>query len=210
MSMKQRFFIIVITFACMLAIFGSDSQPDAAVGQALPVPTITGTPPPCNPGPLTIPGDYDRDCDSDGHDYLEWQRQFGAAVPPFCGADGNGDGVVDAADYTIWADNYATTCESPAEQSQTVESKNYIHPSRGETYKLSLNLKASTHIRAEVYTIQGKKVSTLFDGDMGAGAQTIEWNGRNNDNSIVASDMYIVLIYENGGLTQKKKVIIER
>jgi hypothetical protein len=46
-----------------------------------------------------IPGDYDTDGDVDEDDYGKWQETFGSSLP---GADGNGNGVVDAADYVVW------------------------------------------------------------------------------------------------------------
>jgi hypothetical protein len=54
----------------------------------------------------TQPGDYDRDLDVDGADFLEWQRQTGSSVMEYEGADGNGDGTIDAADLTVWSDNF--------------------------------------------------------------------------------------------------------
>lgn len=50
-----------------------------------------------------IPGDYDSDGDVDDDDYGEWVSLYGSTSPE---ADGNGDGVVNAADYTVWRDNY--------------------------------------------------------------------------------------------------------
>jgi hypothetical protein len=52
-------------------------------------------------------GDYDRDGDVDGSDFLEWQRTLGATVTqPGSGSDGDGNGVVDAADGIAWQDNF--------------------------------------------------------------------------------------------------------
>ncbi|RIK85079.1 MAG: hypothetical protein DCC67_04390 [Planctomycetota bacterium] len=47
-------------------------------------------------------GDYDRNGVTDGHDFLLWQRQFGTNVAPSTGADGDGNGTVNAADLGIW------------------------------------------------------------------------------------------------------------
>ncbi|MEN1679615.1 MAG: hypothetical protein AAGJ46_08475 [Planctomycetota bacterium] len=51
---------------------------------------------------LLSPADYDRSGGVGVEDYLVWRRQFGHAGQ--LTADGNGDGVVDAADYSIWRD----------------------------------------------------------------------------------------------------------
>jgi subtilisin family serine protease/Tol biopolymer transport system component len=55
-------------------------------------------------------GDYDADGDSDGFDFLRWQRTLGApAVPIGSGADGDRNGVVDAADLGVWRASFATS-----------------------------------------------------------------------------------------------------
>lgn len=52
--------------------------------------------------PATV-GDYDADGDSDGVDFLTWQRSLGQSGLPVCsGADGNCDGIINAADLAIW------------------------------------------------------------------------------------------------------------
>lgn len=53
-----------------------------------------------------IPGDYDWDDDVDDIDFRKWRGAFGS---PFAlEADGNRDGTVDAADYTVWRSNLGT------------------------------------------------------------------------------------------------------
>lgn len=48
----------------------------------------------------THPADFDRDSHVTVWDYSHWASEYGSAGM----SDGNGDGVVDAADYTIWRD----------------------------------------------------------------------------------------------------------
>lgn len=51
-----------------------------------------------------LPGDYNRDGLVGNADHAFWSTHYGAADQPGLQADGNGDGVVDAADYTILRD----------------------------------------------------------------------------------------------------------
>ena len=39
-------------------------------------------------------------------DYTIWANGFGAASPQFTNGDYNGDGVVNAGDFTTWANNF--------------------------------------------------------------------------------------------------------
>lgn len=52
-----------------------------------------------------IPGDYDQSGAVDELDYIAWKTTFGSSVA-IAGdaADGNGNGIIDAADYTFWRD----------------------------------------------------------------------------------------------------------
>jgi flagellar hook assembly protein FlgD len=77
-------------------------------------------------------------------------------------------------------------------------------------YNMIVNLGKPAHVQVDVYTIQGAKVKGLLDSDLAAGAHTVSWDGKNEDGSLVSSDMYVVLIYQDGHLSQKKKVIIQR
>ncbi|MEM6853322.1 MAG: dockerin type I domain-containing protein [Planctomycetota bacterium] len=49
-------------------------------------------------------GDYNGNGEVDAADYTVWQDNFGSTIN--LAADGNGNGEVDAADYTVWQDNF--------------------------------------------------------------------------------------------------------
>lgn len=53
----------------------------------------------------TVVGDYDRNGTLNSKDRLVWSQQYGY-VGDAALADGNGDGVVNAADYTVWRDAF--------------------------------------------------------------------------------------------------------
>ncbi|MCA9184670.1 MAG: hypothetical protein R3E01_19935 [Pirellulaceae bacterium] len=49
-------------------------------------------------------GDYNHNGTVDAADYTVWKDDFGSTAE--LDADGNGNGTVDAADYTVWKDNF--------------------------------------------------------------------------------------------------------
>jgi len=52
-------------------------------------------------------GDFDQDTDSDGADFLAWQRGFGVAtLAGITDGDGNHDGTVTGSDLAIWESQY--------------------------------------------------------------------------------------------------------
>lgn len=58
---------------------------------------------------LPATGDYDKDEDVDGADFLKWQQELGTTVSvPGSDPDGDVSGIVDAADLAIWKANYGT------------------------------------------------------------------------------------------------------
>lgn len=59
-------------------------------------------------GFVTLPGDYDRNLEVNSDDYALWREFYGRQVTAFSNADGNGDGLIDAADYAVWRNNFGT------------------------------------------------------------------------------------------------------
>jgi len=57
-------------------------------------------------------GDYNVNGVVDAADYTLWRDSLGAIVPTFSGADGNGNGFVDDADYTVWKNNFGLSAGS--------------------------------------------------------------------------------------------------
>ncbi|MEZ6101606.1 MAG: PEP-CTERM sorting domain-containing protein [Pirellulaceae bacterium] len=51
-----------------------------------------------------VPGDYNKNGTVDAADYTVWKDNFGSSTN--LDADGNGNGTIDAADYTVWKDNF--------------------------------------------------------------------------------------------------------
>ncbi|TWT97554.1 hypothetical protein Pla108_17060 [Botrimarina colliarenosi] len=54
----------------------------------------------------SLSGDYNGDGLVDAADYTVWRDGFGLSVTPGSGADGNGDGEVNQVDYHVWRSHY--------------------------------------------------------------------------------------------------------
>jgi hypothetical protein len=79
----------------------------------------------------SIAGDFDADGDVDGADFLNWQLQVGASVPPGTGADATGDGQVDGLDLVEWSANLGAA-------SSTAAAASIPEPAAGALASLSL------------------------------------------------------------------------
>lgn len=58
-------------------------------------------------------GDFNGDGSVDAADYTVWRDALGAAATPFRGADGDGDGLVTTHDYGLWRANYGANYSPP-------------------------------------------------------------------------------------------------
>ncbi len=56
-----------------------------------------------------LPGDYNGNGVVDAADYTLYRGTLGQSVMPFSGADGNGNGVIDTGDYNVWRANFGNT-----------------------------------------------------------------------------------------------------
>jgi len=64
--------------------------------------------------PLGLPGDYSGNGVVDAADFTVWRDSLGSQVLPFTGADADGSGGVDQCDYEIWRMNFGATLPSPS------------------------------------------------------------------------------------------------
>ena len=55
---------------------------------------------------LLLPGDYNLNGIVDAADYTVWADSRGSLRPSFLDADGSGNGIIDAADHQIWSTNF--------------------------------------------------------------------------------------------------------
>ena len=79
-------------------------------------------------------GDYDRNAQVDGGDFLLWQRTLGAAVvTPGLNADGNQNGVIDGSDLNVWSSRFGSS-GSGAPLAQDVSDRPFLVANNGTSY----------------------------------------------------------------------------
>jgi hypothetical protein len=78
-------------------------------------------------------GDADGDGDTDGRDFLHWQRQFTAPT-----ADFNGDGVVDLADLTTWHASYGVDDDGDSNRDGDSDGRDFLYWQRNANNQTQL------------------------------------------------------------------------
>jgi hypothetical protein len=105
------------------------------------------------------------------------------------GNDGSGDGIPPAASYK----GFELSCYP-----------NPFNPSTTITFSLA----APTDARLAVYDASGALVRTLINGNRSGGAQCIEWNGRSDSGTPVASGVYFYRITADNQMSTKKLLLL--
>jgi hypothetical protein len=85
---------------------------------------------------------------------------------------------------------------------------NFPNPFNPRT-TVSYTVPSRGHARVAVYDLRGSRVATLFDGERGAGAYSIDWNGRTNAGAIASSGVYFARIEHHGVVRTKKMVLLK-
>ena len=75
-----------------------------------------------------------------------------------------------------------------------------------EKVAIQFNLKNNSNVTAEVYDIYGKRVATLAYGQMGAGINTVYWNG-DSANGPASNGVYMVQLSSEGQKVTQKVVL---
>jgi protocatechuate 3,4-dioxygenase beta subunit len=83
----------------------------------------------------------------------------------------------------------STDEESNLLPERTALAQNYPNPFNAQT-TISIDLPATSNVELSVYNIVGQKITTLLNGEMGAGEHSVIWDGRDNTGHEVASGIY--------------------
>ncbi|MBV6444484.1 MAG: T9SS type A sorting domain-containing protein [Ignavibacteriales bacterium] len=84
--------------------------------------------------------------------------------------------------------------------------QNYPNPFNPET-KIEFSLGRKAAVNLEIYDVSGKKVRSLVNGEVSAGAQSVVWDGKNDAGLRVPTGVYFYTL-KTGEFTESKKMIL--
>lgn len=82
----------------------------------------------------------------------------------------------------------------------------YPNPFNPQTL-ISFEMPAAGNARLEIFAMDGKKVTTLVEGEMGAGRHEKVWNGRNDNGTTVPSGIYFYR-FSTGDFSESKRMVL--
>ncbi|MBE9491400.1 MAG: T9SS type A sorting domain-containing protein [Bacteroidetes bacterium] len=77
------------------------------------------------------------------------------------------------------------------------------------TTTLSITLPCPTHVIVEVYNINGQKMNSLVNNDLGRGTHKVEWDATNDAGVRLSEGIYFYRIITNAGSETRKVVIMQ-
>ncbi len=84
---------------------------------------------------------------------------------------------------------------------------NIINPTKGGKTTVTYEVLSAGQLKLRIFTPDGRLVRTLLDASVAAGKGTVEWDGRNDNGSVVGAGMY-VLKADGAGLDMYKKIVV--
>ena len=84
---------------------------------------------------------------------------------------------------------------------------NYPNPFNPKT-KIEIFIENDSHITLDIFTINGHKVRTLFDGNLLSGVNNFTWDGKNGSGEKVSSGTYIGTLIKNGSLIGSNRMLM--
>ncbi len=109
------------------------------------------------------------------------------------------------------SDNFANHQETDEIPDHFVLKQNYPNPFNPIT-RIDFGIpqiQSNNHTRIEVYSILGEKIKVLFNSSLFAGYYYVQWDGKDNNENIVSSGIYFIVL-QNGKTIITKKVTFIR
>ncbi len=86
--------------------------------------------------------------------------------------------------------------------------QNYPNPFNPTT-TIDYSLPEASKVRLDIYNVKGQLVRTLLNGDMPAGMHSVLWDGRDNNNAVVASGVYFYRLSSINNVQTKRMLLMK-
>lgn len=96
-----------------------------------------------------------------------------------------------------------------ASKTELTAYNNLLTPGSGQKAVIKYAVSGPGRLTVKLYTVTGRFVQTLYDGETTGGKGTVTWDGRNNLGSVVASGVYVVRGHGPGLDTTQKIVVVK-
>jgi flagellar hook assembly protein FlgD len=93
--------------------------------------------------------------------------------------------------------------------------KNYPNPfnasktGRAGNTTIEFSLSQACSVKVDIINLKGQKIKTLLGSNLSAGKHLVNWNGRNDNNLLVASGVYFYLITAGNEQLRKKMILMK-
>jgi hypothetical protein len=113
-------------------------------------------------------------------------------------------------DYVAIGNSFGpVTKVNPVEVPKTFAlEQNFPNPFNPTTM-IRFALPNDSKVSLKVFDILGREVRTLLNGDVAAGINTVQWNGRNNAGQMVSTGVYIYRIEAGSNISTKKMMLMK-
>ncbi len=85
--------------------------------------------------------------------------------------------------------------------------QNYPNPFNQATV-IPIELKKTQHVKITIYNIEGRLVSSLFDGTLNSGVHKFSWDGRAENGSMITSGVYLYSLQTGKEQSVRRMVLI--
>ena len=95
--------------------------------------------------------------------------------------------------------------DDEATESSASIGKTYPNPFTDQT-TVTFSLREKMHVGIDIFSLDGRKIATLIEQDMGAGDHSVIWDGTDSQGNKVNSGIYLCTLKTNSVIATKKLI----